>query len=309
MERRFLADGTVPWASPSANRLADELFALRLATAANEAARTAALTFCRVRDCDARLAVFEEREKRLADIIRRLDAIESAGGVTGIDRHIVEKQANAAGLERLTCASQRATEWRTLANLTGIKGDGNCGAGPISPALIDADKEMESAISARTDLRAAELMRSRLCRATLPVARSFVSQIDASLGQKPPPTRSTGRGWHSSAFDTGPREIRLRSQQLDLICDSKRDDIRMQIVRAVAAVNAATARANVTRVEVDAAIRRAARLAESALGAGVTALRTALAEVEILEARLEKLDAVARVESAIVDLQAARQGL
>ena len=83
----------------------------------------------------------------------------------------------------------------------------------------------------------------------------------------------------------------------------------MQITRAVAAVDAAMARANVTRAEVDAAILRAERLAESATGGGVTALRTALSEVGILEARLIYLDAVARVDSAIVDLQAARQGL
>ena len=309
LERRFLADRTVPWASPSANRLADDLLALRMATAANEAARTAALTFCRVRDCDARLAVCAEREKRLADIVRRLNAIESAGGVTGVDRPIAETQANTAGLERLTVAAQRATEWRTLANLVGMEGEGNCGEVPKPSGPIDADKEIESALTARTDLRAAEMMRTRLCRETLPVARSFVAQVDASLGQKPPPTRPTGRGWHASVFDTGAREIRLRSQQLDLLREGKRNEIRMQIDRAVAAVDAAMARANVTRAEVDAAILRAERLAESATGGGVTALRTALSEVGILEARLIYLDAVARVDSAIVDLQAARQGL
>lgn len=308
-ERRFIGDASVPWASPVACRLAGDLLEQRRATAGNEASRAAALAYCRVRSCDSRLAICAEREARLDEVLARLDAIEKAGGVTGVDRQVVQKQATAARIERLALAAERAVQWLTLAGSVGEPGEGSCGDGPRIPETIDHAEETDKALRARTDLRAAETMRSRLSRQTLPVARTFVSQADPALGQKPPPTLPVGRGWHASPFDTVPRELTLRCRQLELLCDEKREEVRTQVSIAASALKAAKERALYTISAVNASVRRAELLAASPSGPGATAVRIALAELEVLEARLLHLEAEARVEVATVELQAACQGL
>lgn len=308
-ERGFFRDTSIPWASPVACRLAADLLEQRRSTAGNEAARIAALAYCRVRHCDAKIAICAERESRLEDVLGQMDAIESAGGVTGVERQVVEKQATAARLERLALAAERAAQWRTLAASIGERGEGACGDGPRPPETIDHAGETERAFRSRSDLLAVETMRGRLNRQTLPVARSFVSQADPALGQKPPPTLPVGRGWHPSPFDTGSRELTLRCRQLELMCDAKREEVRAQVAGAASALEAAAERSECARSAVDASVRRAERLAATPAGAGATAVRIALAEVEILEARLQYLDAQARVEAATVELRAVCQGL
>lgn len=308
-ERRFIGEKSIPWASPVACRLAADLLDQRRSTAGNEAARTAALAYCRVRSCDSRLAICAEREARLDEVLARLDAIEKAGGVAGVDRQVVQKQATSARLERLALAAERAVQWRTLAAAVGEPGEGSCGDGPPIPETIDHAEETDRAVRARTDLRAAETLRGRLSRQTLPVARTFISQADPALGQRPPPTLPVGRGWHASPFDTVPQELTLRCRQLELLCDEKRKEVRTQVSIAASALQAAVERSACTRSAVESSVRRADLLAASPAGPGATAVRIALAELEVLEGRLLHLEAEARVEAATVELRAACQGL
>lgn len=310
-ERSMFVAGAVPCARGEATALTEAILDRRGMAAAIDQAHAAANAFCTVRNLKRQHLLAETIDSLLSGVRHDMDAIEAAGGVAGIGRTDLERQTDECGRRTIELATRLHAERLTLAKLidAGTAEIVHPGDGPQVPDVVDANEEVDAAIRQHLDLAAIEMVKARLRRDTLPVARRFLALSDPAVGLTPPAGGTTGHGLRKTSFDTAPMELRLRTQQLKELKQQRSDAIRLDVAIAVARFQAAHAQRELARAALNRSVERRDRLARSADGPGVTAIGLRLAEVDELSARQQLLDADLRVELAYVHLLAARHSL
>lgn len=310
-ERALFAAGAVPSPRSEATALTEAILDRRRMAASIEQAHAAANAFCTVRNLELQHPSAERIESLLTAVCHDIDAVEAAGGVAGVGRADLERQRDEYSRRKIELGTRLHAEHRTLATLVDA-GEAETvlpGAGPNVPESVDEREEIEIAIRQHPDLAAIDMVKRRLRRDTLPVARRFLALADPAVGLPPPPGGTTGHGLRKTAFDTAPMELRLRSQQLDTLHRQRTAAIRLDVTGAVGRFQAARAQRELARGALQRAVDRRHRLAQSADAPGVTAIGLRMAEVEELAAGQQLLEADLKVELAYVHLLAARHAL
>lgn len=310
-ERALFVAGTVPSTRSEAAALTTAILDRRRMAAAIEQAHAAANAFCTVRNLEVQYPSAKRIEALLNEVWHDIDAVEAAGGLAGVGRAELERQRDEYRRRKIELDTRLHAERRTLATLIDAGEDETVlpGAGPNVPASVDEREEIETAIRQHPDLAAIEMLKRRLRRDTLPVARRFLALADPSVGLPPPPGGVTGHGLRKTSFDTAPMELRLRAQQLDALHRQRTAAIRLDVAGVVGRFQAAREQRELARGAWQRAVDRRHQLARSADAPGVTAIGLRMAEVEELAAGQQLLEADLRVELAYVHLLAARHTL